>query len=119
MVSAGFARSGSRPLGSDAMTDMSDPLIGVVRLWIGRPASGSPGDQTSEVKLDAGVGSDRRYQVSPYGLTSTLNDHAERGWFTTCHASSAIAAGAMKKSSGFVLKLSRAHRTSITASMTM
>ena len=59
------------------------------------------------------------YQVSPYGLTSTLNDHAERGWFATCHASSAIAAGAMKKSSGWVLKRSRAHGTSITASMTM
>jgi hypothetical protein len=42
------------------------------------------------------------YQASPYGLTSTLNDHAERGWFATCHASSAIAAGAMKKSFGLV-----------------
>ena len=59
------------------------------------------------------------YQVSPYGLTSTLNDHAERGWFATCHASSAIAVGAMKKSSGLVLKRSRAHGTSITASITM
>jgi hypothetical protein len=48
----------------------------------------------------------------------TLNDHAERG-FATCHVSSAIAPGAMKKSSGLVLKRSRAHGTSITASMTM
>jgi hypothetical protein len=37
------------------------------------------------------------YHVSPNGLISTLNDHAERGWFATCQASSAIAAGAIKK----------------------
>src|SRR6478672_6208974 len=59
------------------------------------------------------------YHVSLKGLISTLNDHAERGWPATCQASSAIAAGAMKKSSGLVLKRSRAHGTSITASMTM
>jgi hypothetical protein len=28
----------------------------------------------------------RSYHVSAYGLTSTLNDHADRGWFATCHA---------------------------------
>jgi hypothetical protein len=55
------------------------------------------------------------YHVSPNGLISTLKDHAERGWHATCHASSAIAAGAMKNSSGLSLNLSRAHCTSITA----
>jgi hypothetical protein len=59
------------------------------------------------------------YHVSLKGLISTLNDHAERGWFATCQASSAIAAGAMKKSSGLFLKRSRAQGTSITASMTI
>jgi len=59
------------------------------------------------------------YHVSPNGLTSTLNDHAERGWFATCQASSAIAAGAIKKSSGLSLKRWRAQGTSITASITM
>jgi hypothetical protein len=52
------------------------------------------------------------YHVSPKGLISTLNDHAERGWLATCQASSAIAAGAMKKSSGLFLKRSRAQGTS-------
>jgi hypothetical protein len=59
------------------------------------------------------------YHVSPYGLISTLNDHAELGWLAMCQASSAIPAGAMKKSSGLFLKRSRAQGTSITASMTM
>ena len=59
------------------------------------------------------------YHVSPKGLISTLNDHADRGWLATCQASSAIAAGAMKKSSGLFLKRSRAQGTSITASMTI
>jgi len=54
-----------------------------------------------------------RYHVSPNGLISTLNDQAERGWLAMCHASSAIAAGAMKNSSGLSLNLSRAHGTSI------
>lgn len=60
-----------------------------------------------------------RYHVSPKGLISTLNDHAERGWLATCQASSAIATGVMKKSSGLSLKRSRVQGTSITASMTM
>jgi len=45
----------------------------------------------------------RRYQASPNGRNSTLNDQAQRSWCATCQISSAIAAGWMKKSSGLSL----------------
>jgi sugar/nucleoside kinase (ribokinase family) len=48
-----------------------------------------------------GVGD--RYQGSWNGRISTLKDQAERSWWATCQASSAIAVGLMKKSSALSL----------------
>jgi hypothetical protein len=59
------------------------------------------------------------YQLSPYGRSSTLNDQPLRFCCVRCHASSAMAPGLMKKSSGLSLKRSRVHGTSITASIIM
>src|SRR5262245_61149623 len=64
------------------------------------------------------VGGGRVHQLSPNGRTSTRKDQADRSWWATCQISSAIARGAMKKSSGRSEKTCRVQGTSMTASMT-